>query len=189
MASDIMSPSRAGGMDVGFVMEPFRFFQREMNRLFDDVFRPDQGTAGRGTERGFLMPRMEARESENEIRITVELPGVSEKEIDVSLDDDLLTIRAEKRMERREERENTHFTERAFGTFQRSLRLPFRVEPDQVRANFENGVLTVVVPKTKAAESSRRIAVQTGGQQSGQAGDGQQRTDGGGQQAGKQSAA
>ena len=189
MALGILSPSRAGGlMDIGFGADPFRLFQREMNRLFNDVFHPEQGTAGREGESGFLTPRMEARETDNEIRVTAELPGVSEKDIDVSLDDDLLTIRAEKRMERREEGENTHFTERAFGTFQRSLRLPFRTEPEQVRANFESGVLTVTIPKTKAAETARKIRVQ--GQQTGQSGQtGNSQGTGGGQPTSQQNAA
>jgi len=99
-------------------------------------------------------------ETEKEIRITAELPGVTEQDIDVSLDDDMLTIRGEKRFERTDEKETFHFVECSYGTFQRSLRLPFAVNPDQVQASFENGVLTVTLPKTGRQERSRRIQVQ-----------------------------
>ena len=81
-----------------------------------------------------------------------------------SREDDVLTIRGEKKLERKDERENYHFMERSFGTFQRSLRLPFRVEPDHVQAEFNNGVLTVTLPKTRVQDRSRRIQVQGGGQ-------------------------
>jgi HSP20 family protein len=116
-------------------------------------------------------------ETDKEIRITAELPGVTEQDIDVSLDDDVLTIRGEKKFERKDDKENFHFVERSYGTFQRSLRLPFPVDPDQVQASFENGVLTVTVPKTGRQERSRRIQLQ------GRGATGQGATGGTGQQA------
>jgi HSP20 family protein len=146
---------------------PFQLLQREMNRLFNDAWSGDYGLSiseGTNGDTAFLMPRMELREGDKEVRLIAELPGVTEKDIDVSLDDDVLTIRGEKRAERREERENTHFTERAFGTFQRSMRLPYRVEPNQVKASFANGILTVTVPKNKTQEKARKIPVQGSGQ-------------------------
>ena len=99
------------------------------------------------------------------MRIQAELPGVSEKDVDISLDGDVLTIRGEKRQERKQEREGVHISERSFGTFQRSLRLPFQVNPDQVEARFENGVLSMTVPKAQPQERSRRIQVQGARQQ------------------------
>jgi HSP20 family protein len=78
----------------------------------------------------------------------------------VSLDDDVLTIRGEKKFERIDDKENFHFVERSYGTFQRSLRLPYAVDSEQVLASFENGVLTVTVPKSGRQERSRRIQVQ-----------------------------
>ena len=107
-----------------------------------------------------LAPHMDVSETDKEVRIQAELPGVSENDIDVSLHEDVLTIRAEKKQERKEEREGVHFSERAFGTFQRSLRLPFQLNPDQVQARFVNGVLSVTMPKTQPQERSRRIQVQ-----------------------------
>jgi HSP20 family protein len=135
-----------------------------MNRLFDDVLR---GTGLPSTSRqvegsNFINAQMNISETQNEIRITAELPGVSEQDIDISLEDDMLTIRGEKKFERKDEKENFHFVECSYGTFQRSVRLPYQVDPDQVQARYENGVLTVTVPKSGRSERSQRIPIQRG---------------------------
>jgi HSP20 family protein len=149
--------------------DPFLTLHREMNRLFDDVLRggPVSSSAGQGGSQGgvLLAPHMDVSETDKELRIQAELPGVNENDIDVSLHEDVLTIRAEKKQERKEEREGVHFSERAFGTFQRSLRLPYQVNPNQVQARFENGVLSVTLPKAQLQERSRRIQVQGAQQQ------------------------
>ena len=163
MARNPMTPFRPGGGM--FPGDPFLSLHREMNRLFDDVFRGTSlptasGSQGQGDVGTFVNASMNVSETDKEIRITAELPGVTEQDIDVSLDDDVLTIRGEKKFERKDDKENFHFVERSYGTFQRSLRLPYAVESEQVRASFENGVLTVTVPKTERQERSRRIQVQ-----------------------------
>lgn len=143
--------------------DPFLTLHREMNRLFDDVLRGGPMSSGGqgGSEGGVLLaPHVDVSETDKELRIQAELPGVSENDIEVSLHEDVLSIRAEKKQERKEEREGVHFSERSFGTFQRSLRLPFPINPDQVQARFENGVLSVTLPKTQSQERSRRIQVQ-----------------------------
>lgn len=89
----------------------------------------------------------------------------------------MLTVRAEKKQERNGERHGVHVSERAYGTFQRSLPLPFPVDPDQVQANFENGVLQVTLPKTQPQERNRRVQVQVGSSV-GQQGPQQQISDG-----------
>ena len=172
MARNPLSPFRGGGglMGSGFGSDPFMSLHREMNRLFDDVSRGAMGQMpsgqGQGSEgAGMLMPHMDVSETDKELKVCAELPGVSEKDVDVRLEDDVLVIRAEKKFERKDEKENYHFMERSYGTFQRALRLPGPVEPEQVQANFENGVLTVTVPKTEQQERSRRI--QIGGAPSG----------------------
>jgi HSP20 family protein len=163
MARNPMTPFRSGG---GMLSgDPFLSLHREMNRLFDDVLRGAappamSGSQGQGDIGTFVNAHMNVSETEKEIRITAELPGVTEQDIDVSLDDDVLTIRGEKKFERTDEKETYHFVERSYGTFQRSLRLPFPVDPEQVQASFENGVLTVTVPKTGRQERSRKIQVQ-----------------------------
>jgi HSP20 family protein len=152
-----------------------------MDRLFDDVLRGAPSSAGQGGSRSGvpLAPNIDVGETDKEVRIEAELPGVSEKEVEVSLNDDVLTVRAEMRQERKEDREGVHVSERAFGTFQRSLRLPFQVNPDQVQARFENGVLKVTIPKAQPQERTRRIQVQGAQQQAGAEPAGQQT--GGGQ--------
>lgn len=152
-----------GGLMGAGSSDPFLTLHREMNRLFDDAMRGGavaSGTQGGGQGGVLLAPHMDVSETDKEVRIQAELPGVSEKDIEVSLSDDVLTIRAEKQQQRREERQGMHFSERAYGTFQRSLRLPFPVSQDQVQANFENGVLSVTLPKAQPQERSRRIQVQ-----------------------------
>ena len=189
MARNPMTPFRPGGGM--FPGDPFLSLHREMNRLFDDVFRgaalPVAGTQGRGVS-NFVNASMNVSETDKEIRITAELPGVTEQDIDISLDDDVLTIRGEKKFERTDDKENFHFVERSYGTFQRSLRLPFPVDPEQVQASFENGVLTVTVPKTGRQERSHRIQVQGrgAGGQSTQNAQGGQGSRGAGGEGGKQ---
>jgi HSP20 family protein len=144
--------------------DPFLSLHRDMNRLFDDMWR------GRGTAQaeGGALPSVQANmnvsETDKEVRVSAELPGVSEKDIDVSLHDDLLTIRGEKRFEeeRGDEKENYHFVERSYGSFQRSLRLPFKADASQVQASFHNGVLTVTVPKSSQQQTAHRIQIQAG---------------------------
>jgi HSP20 family protein len=162
MAQNPISQFRpATPADRGFAASPFLVLQRQMNRLLEDVFGPETSLFGQAPEpvRGILSPRVELTETETELRVIAELPGVKEQEIEVSLDDGVLTLRAEKKSERKDERENTHFTERSYGIFQRSLQLPFRVDPDEVNAAFDNGVLTITLPKPKGREQRRRIEV------------------------------
>lgn len=188
MARNPLTPSRTGFGLLGG-NDPFLSLHREMNRLFDDVLRgtglPAAGGQRQGGVGNFVNASMNVSETENEIRITAELPGVTEQDIDVSLDDDVLTIRGEKKFEQKNEKENFHFVERSYGTFQRSVRLPFPINPEQVQAHFENGVLTVTLPKTAQQERSRRIQVQArgAGGQSAQGGHGP--TEGGSGQGGQ----
>jgi HSP20 family protein len=140
--------------------DPFVDLQREVNRVFDDVFRGIG--VGPSDEGGHAMkaPRIDVDETEQEIRITAELPGVPKDAVDVSLDDDVLVIRGEKRCERQDE--EARVSERFYGTFRRAIQLPFAPEPDQVRADFENGVLTITLPKQTPPQTSRKIEVRTG---------------------------
>jgi HSP20 family protein len=137
---------------------PFTFLQREIDRLFENFSR-DFSVLG-SLE---LVPNMDVVETDKDIELTVELPGLEPKDVEVNLADDVLTIRGEKKFERKEDKENYHFVERSYGTFQRSLRIPWAVNPDEVQASFHNGVLTVTLPKSQAEEKSRRIAVRSGG--------------------------
>src|SRR5215203_1714709 len=168
MARNPLAPFWFGGVgERGAGCDPFLSLHREMNRLFDDVLRGTFGVPsreGQGGQGGTLMPHIDVSETEKELKIRAELPGVTENEVEVTLNDDMLTIRGEK-VESTNEQENYHFVERSYGTFQRSRRVPYPVEPEQVQARFEHGVLTVTLPKSEQQQRSHRIQVQAGGAQ------------------------
>jgi HSP20 family protein len=141
--------------------DPFLTLHREMNRLFDDVFRgfdiaPFGSFGGMGRMAGW--PSVEVSETDNDIRVSAELPGLDEKDVEVLMSDGVLTIRGEKRSE--VEDKSRAFSERTYGRFERRIPLGWDVEEDKVNASFQNGVLTVTMPKSaKAAAKARRIAI------------------------------
>jgi HSP20 family protein len=143
--------------------EPFEMFQREMSRMFDDFFR-GAPTRFAGSEAfGGAMPRVDVTETDNEYEVTAELPGLEEKDINLQLANNVLTIRGEKKAEREEKEKNYYLSERSFGSFQRSIPFPIDVEEDRVEASFKSGVLTVRLPKTERAKSqAKRIEVKPG---------------------------
>jgi HSP20 family protein len=93
-----------------------------------------------------LSPAVDLHRNDKEVVVTAELPGLAEKDIDVSLAGDLLTIRGEKKAEHEEKNGGQHMVERRYGTFERTLQLPFTVKDEQVDAKFANGVLTIRLP-------------------------------------------
>lgn len=135
---------------------PFGLLQREMSRLLDDPSRNGDGQAGRGS---LIAPRLDVRETDKEIRVSVELPGVSEDDVEVDVEEDLLTVRAEKKEEREIEGADQHVTERIYGVFQRAIRLPQAVDARAVRATLENGVLQITIPKSERQKSNRRVPI------------------------------
>lgn len=151
-----------------FGADPYLSLQREMNRLFEDAWgRQGSADMGRTSQQGAAIEaRMNVSETETELRVTAELPGVREEDVDVTLEGDVLTIRGEKKFEqeRGAEKENFHFVERMYGSFQRSLQLPFMVKPEDVRAEFHNGVLSLTLPKGEQ-QQRRKIPVMGRSQQ------------------------
>lgn len=141
--------------------DPFLTLHREMNRLFDDVLREGSASSGGDRSAAMLAPSIDVSENEGEITVHAEMPGVAENDIDVQIHEDVLTIRAEKRHQRKEDRGGLHFSERSFGHYQRALRLPVAVDPDKVQARFDNGVLTVTLPKAAQEQRTKRIQVQS----------------------------
>jgi HSP20 family protein len=138
--------------------DPFVTFRREMDRMFDHFLDGFGGRSGNGP--GAIAPAIDLDETEKEMVLTAELPGVSDKDIEVSLAGDVLTIKGEKKTETEEKKGNATYTERRYGSFARSLRLPFEVKDEQVDATFKDGVLTVRVPKPADLQSQvRRIEV------------------------------
>ena len=141
--------------------DPFLMLRREMEHLFDNVLSgPSQAsTSGAAT---IVAPRMDISEDDKEIKVVAEMPGTTPDKLEVSIDDDVLTIRGEREQERETSRKNYHLIERSVGVFQRSLRLPTAVDASQVQARFDNGVLTLSIPKTGAKEGSRRVLIRSG---------------------------
>ena len=149
-----MGPSTVRGEE----MSPFLTLHREMNRLFDDMFSRFEGGTSPLLGRMPTWPSIEAVETDKDVRVSAELPGLDEKDIEVFVDEDVLTIRGEKKAET--EDKERRFSERTYGCFERRIPLPFAVEQDKVVASFNNGVLTVTLPKSeKAQEKAKRILI------------------------------
>ncbi len=111
----------------------------------------------------FFAPQADAAATEEKYEINIELPGVSSDDIDIDAHDGLLSIKGEKHFERQEEGKTFFFSERSFGSFQRSFKLPADADPDNIKAEFKNGVLTITVPKSgPPPDKTRRIEIQTG---------------------------
>jgi HSP20 family protein len=140
---------------------PFLQLHREMNRLFDDAFRgfdTQLSSLGNLAPWSSNWPGVEISESDKELCVTAEIPGVEEKDVEVVLEDDVLILRGEKRSQT--EDKERQFSERYYGTFERRLPLGVEVEEDKVSASFKNGVLTVLLPKSTTAQSrTKRIAI------------------------------
>ncbi|HET8727617.1 MAG TPA: Hsp20/alpha crystallin family protein [Alphaproteobacteria bacterium] len=141
--------------------DPFAALHREVNRLFDDISRGFDLPAMAGA--GAMSPRVDVCETDRDLRVTAELPGVDPGDVDVTLDDDVLTLRGEKRSEQEDKQQNYHLSERFYGSFSRSIRLPFAADPDRVDASFKDGILTISLPKPPPEQQkARRIDVKSG---------------------------
>ena len=141
--------------------DPFLSLHREVNRLFDDAFRGfGNGLSSFGGAPGFAggWPSVEISDDDKQLKVTAEVPGLEEKDIEVLLDDGVLTLKGEKRSET--EDKDKQFSERFYGRFERQIPLGYDIEQDQVDARFKNGVLTVTLPKNAKAQSQvKRIAI------------------------------
>jgi HSP20 family protein len=140
-------------------LDPFVAFRREMDRMFDDFLR---GSALRPALAGWqgTAPAVDIDETDKELVITAELPGVTDKDVEVSLAGDILTIKGEKKAEQEQKNGDTYYAERRFGSFSRSFRLPFRLADEKVDAKFKDGVLTIRLPKPPELQKPvRRIEV------------------------------
>ena len=138
--------------------DPFMILHREMNRLFDDVFRGFDMAPFGGVSRMASWPHVEVVDNDKDVRISAELPGLEDKDVEVLMGDGILTIRGEKRSET-EDKERA-FSERTYGRFERRIPLAWEVEEDKIEASFKNGVLTVTLPKSAESRPEvKRIAV------------------------------
>jgi len=123
--------------------------RKEMDNLLSKFFGKPSLAEAFGEE---WSPTLDVSETGNSIIVKAELPGLEAKDIDVSLSGDLLTIKGEKRKEEEEKGEQYHYSERYYGSFQRSFRLPTTIKSDKIEASFEKGVLKITLPKTEEAK-------------------------------------
>ena len=138
--------------------DPFRSFHREFDRLFDDFSRGFGMPSlwdGSARERG-LMPRLDVNETDKAYAISVELPGIDEKDLDVSLADGVLTIKGEKHQETERKDSGRLHVERSFGSFHRALALPADADEEKIECAFKNGVLELSVGKTAEPKTATR---------------------------------
>lgn len=150
--------SRGGERPPGHPYEPMVQVHREIDRLFENFFRgfplstidPLRPFAGLG-ESGLLRPKADLSATDKEYRLTVEIPGVSEKDVSLAISDNSLTIRGEKKQEKEEKEKDFYRIERSYGSFQRVLSLPGDVDQDGISAGFKDGVLTVTMPRKEVA--------------------------------------
>ena len=144
-------------------VSPFLSLHREMNRLFDDAFRGFDLPVpfGRATPTAAGWPRLEVSDSDGAWRVSAEVPGMEEKDIEVLLENGALVLRGERNLESGDP--SRQFSERFYGRFERRIPLRDEIDDDKVSASFKNGVLTIVLPKTEKAQArSRRIAINGG---------------------------
>jgi len=139
--------------------DPFALFRREMNRLFDDFFRGFD-IEPFGGRLGAFSPSVNVVEGDREIKVSAELPGLDDKDIDVSLSKDSLTIKGEKKEEKEDKGKNYYRAERSYGSFTRTIPMPVDVDVDKAKAQFKKGVLTITIPKTpQALKETKKIPV------------------------------
>ena len=141
---------------------PFAEYGDRYNELFERARRGFDlvALAGRLDGLAAFNPKVDVSETDGEYRIAVELPGIDDKDIEVTLSDNRLTIKGEKRVEKDGKRNDAHVIERAHGAFQRSFVLPAETDATQTSAKLDNGVLTLTVPKTAAARhETKKIAI------------------------------
>jgi HSP20 family protein len=146
----------------GNLMRPelslFGSLQREVDRLFDDFTR-----GIRSNEGNMLLPSIDVSETDKEIEVTVDLPGLERKNVDISLENDVLSIRGEKKIETKPDdkadkggKDKTyHVAERSYGVFYRVIQLPPGIDPSKVQATMSKGVLKVTIPKPKPSSAAK----------------------------------
>ena len=140
------------GRERGLASPPFLSLQREIDRLFDDFTRgfPSFSMPANG---GKLMPVTDVTETDKEIEITAELPGLEHKDVQINLADNLLTIKGEKKVEKEQKDKDYRMVERSYGAFERTIERPEGVDAGAIKATIAKGVLTVTVPKPAPAQA------------------------------------
>jgi HSP20 family protein len=132
--------------------------QRDIESVFDDFGRMGLRRFGIGG----AQPRLDVTESGDELVVEAELPGVDPSDVDVDLEGDVLTIKGEKKVDRDDQSKGYHIVERGQGEFERKVALPFKPDPEGIKASFDNGVLRITMPKPEEAKvEKKKIQVQS----------------------------
>lgn len=135
--------------------------QRDMNRVFDDFWgKVGHAWSGRPGPAGVFGPSTDIAEADDHVVVEIELPGMSDKDIDITMSEGALSIRGEKRVERENKSKGVYMSERSYGAFYRTIPLPPGLDTDKAEATFRNGVLEIRLPKTREALANvKRIPV------------------------------
>jgi HSP20 family protein len=143
-------------------LDPFLSLRRELDRMFDDFFEgaflrfPAFGSTG------IVSPTIDVEDNEKELVVSAELPGLDSNDFEVTMAGDVLTIKGEKKDQREGKKGGAHYVERRFGSFSRSVRLPFEAGDQKVDATYDKGVLTIRVQKpAELAKAARRIEIKS----------------------------
>ena len=158
--------TKGNGGQVKSPTDIFGTMRSEMDRMFERFEHgwPRWPTAiGRGFERNMMVPELDVHDNGKQLTIEVDLPGVDEKDVSVTLANGMLTIRGEKKTEREEKKENYYMAERSYGAFERSLRMPDTIDENKLEAKFDKGVLKVVAQKKpEAIKAEKKIEIKKG---------------------------
>jgi HSP20 family protein len=154
-------PTKTEPNSTGMLSTSFNSLRREIDRLFDDFdgwsWRPSRRShldQFRCSERSIYVPAVDIAEKKDTFEITVEVPGMEKKNIEVKLSNDALLIKGEKKSEREENNKDYYLSERSYGIFDRYFPLPTGVDAEKISASFKNGILTVIIPKSVDAQKS-----------------------------------
>lgn len=160
MALKDLIPIRKRSVPVRREESPFETLRREMDSLFDSFTRAFDIEPFWERRLGDFSPSVDVTENDKEVKVSAELPGMDDKDIEVSLSKDSLTIKGEKREEKEDKGKDYYRMERSYGSFSRTIPLPVEVDTDKAEATFKKGVLEIRLPKTaKALEERKKIAV------------------------------
>jgi HSP20 family protein len=139
----------------GRAPDPFNYLRNQINRVFDDFWGESWLAPHREIAAGFW-PQVDVTETDKEIKVSADIPGVESKDIDVSVENGTLVIKGEKKYEREEKEKGQYRMERSYGSFERSIELPAEVDESKAKAEFKKGVLRLTLPKRPGAQSHRK---------------------------------
>jgi len=141
--------------------DPFLLMNNDMESLFDDFFKGFELEPFFGPDISSYSPKIDVKEGDKEIKVLAELPGMDEKDINVTLNKDSLTLTGEKKEEKEDNEKGYHRLERSYGSFCRTIPFPVEIESDKVSASYKKGILTIIIPKSnKAIEEKKKIKIE-----------------------------